>query len=580
MVKVKISSPLYKNTGIVRDRARKSLQECTRLQWSEQTFREMMMDFRIPPDMADEIVKLYTAARETIVMTGGTTVYQWSNELQQKVCSVDNGSVRAVIEILCSVMPQPSVDDLRNHLVHACTEPLYTEEMSSMLEFAVYWVKPYTERKVRSFENERTGRVNGIELYRTTDAGQQGRIFSESDITDLVNRTILISFCPLICRAVPVTDKGNGIIVLKSCTARMEIGEHVLTGTGNRSTLSGKEETLKRRYKKYKCTEEQWAAASPKEKRLLITERMYNEGMSKVPSVEKVERRRKRIKNYTERKKNYAGWFIVYTCSETGQEFSTFTQSLQRAERLSSYTSIVAVMEDSLVDSLTVGLFGTVEHPVMLINNSVTKYTPSGVYFRTLKYMMYTIYEYLFRRSVEITDQNLAEHRYSKMARKFVHDTDFSLYEASEHLLTNEQKDVVEVELTLTEFLPHHEDHRERRVSLYRRLVYDRTGKWPNVGRYQYEKLKAKVYTEILEIMNSDQKVEIGPPEEMSTGFNPLLLPAKQPDPIQIPLGARMFNAPVFSTKVVVFTYEEPRTEEPRSRGTEARRESNPGLRP
>lgn len=48
--------PVYKGTGIKRDRQRAKLNRRSRLDWSEQVFRGMMLDKGIPPEIVDKVI--------------------------------------------------------------------------------------------------------------------------------------------------------------------------------------------------------------------------------------------------------------------------------------------------------------------------------------------------------------------------------------------------------------------------------------------------------------------------------------------------------------------------------------------
>lgn len=520
--------PVYRGTGVKRDRDRVKVEKRSRLEWSEQTHREMMLDKGIPPEMVDKLTAAYKAVRENTVQDkrfNGKTLYKWTGKnLVDKVCSVPNASVRMFIGVLSTLMPQPTVQAIRQQFVHddGDRDQLYTEEMSSVLAFAIWWTHPYAERKIMAFENERTGRVYGRTLHRSTDMGQQGRLFSDADISDVVNRTILLAFCPVLCRAVPVSDKGSGYVILSKCTARMEMGEHLMLREQNKSTLCGREETLKRRFKKYRCTEEQWLAATPKEQKHMITEQMYNDMMSEIPSIYYMEMRNSRKQKYTERKDIRKGWWIVYTCSETGQEFRVFTRSLTRAERLCSYTGITAEMDESIAERPKAGLFGVGEQePTLLLSNSVTRFSSEGVYFKTLKFMMYNIYEYLFRRAVEFNEM-FSEHNTTRKAKRN-YETEFSLYTfwmqaQNGRKFTAEQLDVMDVELTLPEHLPTTVDRRWRRVQAYRELFFKRTGHESTISYRQYKDLKARVYSELRVIAEQDATIAVQPFSEPIPG--------------------------------------------------------------
>ena len=529
--------PMYKGTGIKRDRERAKVDNRSRLDWSEETFTVMLLDKGIPAKMVDQLVQAYTVLRDSIPRTPGKTLYKWTgNDLVDKCCSVPNAAVRIVIGVLTTNMPQPTVQEIRNHMVHdGNTEQLYTDEMSSVLAFAIWWTKPYAERKIMSFENERTGRVYGRTLHRTTDMGQQGRLFSDADISDIVNRSILISFCPIICRVIPVSDKGTGYLVLGKCTAKKEIGEHVMSRAGNKGTLCGSQDALKRRFKKYRCTPEQWAAASLKNQKQWITEQMYNDLMSELPSIYAIESRQKRNQVYSEHMVTRQGWWIVYTCTETGQKFRVFTQSASRADRLSSFTGIVAELDGSIADAPKAGIFGVGEQPPTILRaDSVQQYNSEGVYFKTLKFMMYNIFEYLFRRAVEFNEM-FSEHNTTRKAVRN-YETEFSLYgfwkqAKNGRAFTHEQLDIMDVELTLPENLPQAKAG-YRRVQLYRDNFWRRTGHESTITRWNYEKLKERVYSELRIIAESDAAVPVQPFTEMTAG--PGLLPVEK-CPLYVP---------------------------------------------
>lgn len=539
--------PVYRGTGVKRDRDRVKVEKRSRLEWSEQTHREMMLDKGIPPEMVDKLTAAYKAVRENTVQDkrfNGKTLYKWTGKnLVEKVCSVPNASVRMFIGVLTALMPQPTVQAIRQQFVHddSDRDQLYTEEMSSVLAFAIWWTHPYAERKIMAFENERTGRVYGRTLHRSTDMGQQGRLFSDADISDVVNRTILLSFCPVLCRAVPVSDKGSGYVVLSKCTARMEIGEHQCRTSKNKSTLCGREDAIKARYKKYRCTESQYLNATDKQRKHMITDHMYNELMSELPSIYYMELKdaRKRVQNITENMVTRKGWWVVYTCSETGQQFRVFTQSVSRAERLCSYTGITAEMDESIAERPKVGLFGAGEQkPTLLRADNVQRFSSEGVYFKTLKFMMYNIYEYLFRRAVEFNEM-FSEHNTTRKAKRN-YETEFSLYTfwmqaQNGRKFTTEQLDVMDVELTLPEHLPTGRPG-YRRVLMYRDLFFKRTGHESTISRWDYEKLKERVYSELRIIAEQDAAIPVQPFSEPLPGpglfkvdTNPLYVPRALP---------------------------------------------------
>lgn len=539
--------PVFKGTGIRRDRDRKKMEKRVRLDWSEQTFREMMLDKGIPPEIIEKCVQRYIADRLISgEHTPGKTVYTWTSEkLVNKICAVPNLSVSLIIVILTDIMPQP-VQKITQQVVHGSSrnfgEDVYTDEMSTILAFTLFWVTPYAVRKIRNFENLISGTVYGRSLYRTTDSGQHGRRFSESDISDIINRTVLMTFLPLVCRTVPITDKGKGYVIVNSCTVKVSTGEHTFLVEDRMGLATGQADSLNRRYKKYRCTTEQYAAASPEQQKRMITDEMYSEKMAsfKLPK----QKKQRPIQKVTTN-----GWWIEYTCTLTGQKFKVFTQSLSRSERLSSYTGFTAELDEEMMYDGTVGAFGQGDvQATTLTAKSVRPYIPTAVFARTLKFVMYSLFEYLFRRSVGINEL-LGVHRTTKMAIKNF-DMPFSLYELLESgkPLNSVQKDVVTVELTLPEHLPTGKPG-VRRVLMYRELVFQRTGyeNWTTVQ--QYRDLKERVYSEILECIEFEKQLAILPFTELSPG--PGLFPVVEDRTVTVPSFIE-YDGTVYSDVVMV----------------------------
>jgi len=301
------------------------------------------------------------------------------------------------------------------------------------------------------------------------------------------------------------------------------MGEHLCRTSKNKSTLCGREDALKARYKKYRCTESQYLNATDKQRKHMITDHMYNELMSELPSVYYMEMKdaRKRVHNITENMVTRKGWWVVYTCSETKQQFRVFTHSLARAERLCSYTGITAEMDESIAERPKAGLFGVGEQkPTLLRADNVQRFSAEGVYFKTLKFMMYNIYEYLFRRAVEFNEM-FSEHNTTRKAKRN-YETEFSLYTfwmqaQNGRKFTNEQLDVMDVELTLPEHLPTARPG-YRRVLMYRDLFFKRTGHESTISRRQYNNLKARVYSELRVIAEQDAAIPVQPFSEPIPG--------------------------------------------------------------
>jgi len=492
--------------------------------------------------MAEEIVRLYTLNEDKAGT--GKMVYNWTDKnMVQKRMPIPTYSVRALIGILTTIMPQP-VQAIRDALIHGgTTEEMYTEEMSTILAFAMYISTPYANRKIMAYEAEKNGgQIRTI--HRSTDMGQQGRRFSESDIGDLINRTVLMSFCPLICRSVPVTDKGNGYLILTDCTVEMWIGEKTITTQQvSMSSMTGRADRLKFRLRHYLCTEEQYASATPKQQRKFITEQMYNDGMSKL-------RYPKQVKTRPVVEHLRSGFFVQWTCNLTGQKFRIFTQSIARANRLVKCTAISGELETGVQQATQTGEFGeSTTVATELIANTVKVYSPAGIYFKTLKFNMYNLFEYLFRRSVDI-QENLDLHKTTKMIGRNLDCTPLQAM-LDDGILNSVQKLIVKTELTLVQDLPNCGEHRDKRVEMYRHLwSTEHGGEYCKISRYQYTELRDTVLAELKELWEQE-KTTVLPLPVLLYGYK---MPETEVEDrtVELPLGVRQFTGDVFSSEVMV----------------------------
>jgi len=545
VAEISTANPVYKGTGIKQDMLRKKENERTLLIWSPQGLKELLLDKCIPEQTANQIVQMYSENEDK--NGTGKIVYNWtSRTMIKKRMAIPTYSVRALIGILTTIMPQP-VQAIRNALLHGnSAEEMYTEEMSTILDFAVFISKPYAVRKIMAFEAEKNGgQIRSI--HRSTDMGQQGRRFSESDIEDLINRTVLMSFCPLICRSVPVTDRGNGYLILTDCTVESWVGEKMITTHQvSMSSMTGRADRLNYRLKHYLCTEEQYAAATIQQRRKVITRRMYNDQMSKLryPKVKVTRPAVHHIRN---------GFYVQWTCNLTGQKFIMFTRSAERMNRLVKCTAICAELESGVQKSTVNKGFGNSIIPTELMAETVRPYTPEGVYFKTLKFTMYNLFEYLFRRSVNI-QEGLEVHKKTKMIGRNNECT--PLYELQDSdILNSVQKLVIKTELALTEELPKCSDHRERRVEMYRELwSMENNNKPCRITRRQYTDLRNTVLEELKELWESEKSAPALPDPVLLYGTP--VIEEKEIGILEIPSGAMAMhyshNEHLFSSEISV----------------------------
>lgn len=433
--------------------------------------RRFMVDHMVPDELTKSTVDTFERLyNESEVAETAGLVYSWNSNCKKVQYRFNARAIQAFITALVENMPEP-VQKIRNELVHGTNVQFeFDAGVQKYMRAAVKFCTPYMERKIAAHERMITGRVFERQLYRTTDMGQAGRLFSDADVSDIMSRTMIMVFCPLYCRSIPITDKNNAFVAVRTATVKRWIG----TRTVNVYEGNGGMKRLMHNVKKFREGK--------------ISEQEYNEFLSAFKP--------KAAKLYMKKvKKN--GFWIEWTCQQTGQKFRTFTRSANRAERLASMTSFCGESEKTYIAGDT--------EPAFMEPQSIFSYREEGRFFRTLKHITRNLFRYLFRRT-EHDDMLITEHKNSLLGRRSHRLHDFSLAEvmAKSSLLNPVQLDIVATELTLPDELPVTADRRNRRVQMFRNLVAERTGQEPEVTRHEYSELRAATFEAIHRILEND----------------------------------------------------------------------------
>jgi len=428
-----------------------------------EAIQRFMESFEVAPELISTVLAKYDELMESTPARGAGRMYRWSSANGRKRFhhTFETRSILALINALTYSMPEP-VQAIRHKLVHEKRESSvyfdYDDTVQAYMRFVNAIVVPYAVRKIRALERQFTGQVYERSLHRTTDMGQGGRRFSDADTSDLIDRVIIATFCPLYCRLLPLTDKGKAYVMVKSCTGiSIKAGEkEFITRTGVQALQ--KLDKMVKLLRKRK-----------------ITEQEYTEFLSKfkIPKIGKT----------TERNSTMDGYWVTLKCNQTGQLFKVFTQSAAKADDIMNMTSFRSEV-DRVIPA------NPAEFTELNVN-SLYPYSVDGSFFRTLKGMTRSLYRFLMRRT-DYDDQMITEHRESRRLRKNP-DELFSLKEVQdEHsdILTTVQKDIISAELSM-DIVPPRIHRNNRRVWMYNRTVEARTGVNPELTRYKYEQLRA-----------------------------------------------------------------------------------------
>lgn len=421
---------------------------------------------------------------------------------------------RLLVETLVQFRPVPQFD-VRDTFVHGTNVfTIYTPAQLGYLSFAVDFAQWYGDERLTALENRLISRTYGRSLYRGSQYGhgrQNSRMFSDSERSDILNRTCIVCFCPEIARTIPVTDEGCGYVSCADISVDWTMCEY-----------------------KYDTVE-----------------------------------------NGEVRKKKVSGWKFTFTDNTTGQKYFVHTRSTKYAVLWKEYTGFYGVskrpIEFTTPAPITGGMFGSVEQiasmpwdeqnsnrqedcvPVREIEldpESLAPYAQEYNFHRMLKFFGMNIFRFLFRRPVG-PDKLLREHKYSRDARRSFRST--PLYEFMRRLgmdehgaaapkdaefpefsienlhIPNAWIDLCTVELASSKDLPKTEDPRERRVQAFRLLWEERANanrgkrafKKCAISRRKYENFRAHVMGQIRQIIEQDAKLASCPPAPEVIGSGP-----------------------------------------------------------
>lgn len=181
--------------------------------------------------------RLYTELlkrREEIIRTGGQIDPMGPAVFTYKTRDVHKGAlrdfaiprwaVRLLAAALCKCKPVP-LSAVRNEFGHGrrTYSGAYVQCHQDYIRFVQVLVTPLIELRIRNEEFRIRGRMVR-EYAGSRQVGHTGRerLFSESDITDIVDKTMLMVYTPLLVRTVPLRGVGHGIGVMERCTVTMQ----------------------------------------------------------------------------------------------------------------------------------------------------------------------------------------------------------------------------------------------------------------------------------------------------------------------------------------------------------------------
>jgi hypothetical protein len=179
--------------------------------------------------------RLYTdllKRREVVIRTGGQidpmgpAVFLYRCADQQGVLRefvIPRWAVRLLSTALAKCKPVP-LDSVRNEFGHGrrTYSGAYVQCHQDYITFVQVLVTPLIELRIRNEEFRIRGRMVR-EYAGSRQVGHTGRerLFSDSDITDIVDKTMLMVYTPLLVRTVPLRGVGYGIGVMERCTVTM-----------------------------------------------------------------------------------------------------------------------------------------------------------------------------------------------------------------------------------------------------------------------------------------------------------------------------------------------------------------------
>ena len=133
-------------------------------------------------------------------------------------------AVRLLSTALAKCKPVP-LSAVRNEFGHGrrTYSGAYVQCHQDYITFVQVLVTPLIELRIRNEEFRIRGRMVR-EYAGSRQVGHTGRerLFSDSDITDIVDKTMLMVYTPLLVRTVPLRGVGYGIGVMERCTVTMQ----------------------------------------------------------------------------------------------------------------------------------------------------------------------------------------------------------------------------------------------------------------------------------------------------------------------------------------------------------------------
>lgn len=179
--------------------------------------------------------RLYTdllKRREVVIRTGGQidpmgpAVFLYRCADQQGVLRefvIPRWAVRLLSTALAKCKPVP-LSAVRNEFGHGrrTYSGAYVQCHQDYITFVQVLVTPLIELRIRNEEFRIRGRMVR-EYAGSRQVGHTGRerLFSDADITDIVDKTMLMVYTPLLVRTVPLRGVGYGIGVMERCTVTM-----------------------------------------------------------------------------------------------------------------------------------------------------------------------------------------------------------------------------------------------------------------------------------------------------------------------------------------------------------------------
>lgn len=518
--------------------AENDLLKRTQVPFSFSRILKLCADFGVCEESLRDFAEAYTELYRTHSVRGeGKMVIRWIGvHLDKFQMAVPNWAVRLIIDTLATIMPQP-VHLIRNAAVHATPEQAMDENIHALLRVAMLFCTPIGRRKIANFEGLITGRTFSREMYRSSDMGQHGRLFSDSDITDILNRAFLITFQPLFIRTVPITDRGLGRLVLTNCTATVEQCKHVMEENHSFRSAVQTEMRLLRRLHDPLCSEKRRAKIQAQLEHLYT---MTDEQAAYIPP--------------TTKRNNRTVFRILFTCNDTGEQYETFTRHIGKAERLSRLTSLSGEVIRIPETKVSEGLFGrtVTQIPGEVRVKTVRPYRVQGRYFSALSMCIQGLHRYLHRRP-EDADPIITEHRDSVRYRPANEKSPIALDDILSLglIASSTEQAIIETEMIADSDLPQYIRPDSRRVHVFNEIRGQLTSKPSTIGRREYSRMKERMFSEFAERVQAyldfieNQKPEQPAPAQMDRGF---VVRPIQAEPLRFPKIKAIFDG---ETKIV-----------------------------